>query len=189
MKLTLFDPLPSLGAHKTIVFTSRIRNVAQDTSKRAENRAPALSVHSDFTPAGGLQVFNTTVTDEAERARLAAGRVVLINVWRPLKTITRDPLCVSDWATVAPREDLVPLRFRFPDRWNELGKWTHSARHDWYYLHRQRNDEPLLFMQYDSKMADMGGMTVPHSAFDDAEHAGGPPRESIEIKMLAFIDE
>ncbi|KAJ4411334.1 hypothetical protein N0V82_009023 [Gnomoniopsis sp. IMI 355080] len=175
-----------LGAHKTIVFTSRIRNVAEDTAKRADNRAPALSVHSDFSPAGARQMLPRTIPDAEERERLARGRMVLINVWRPLKTIKRDPLAVCDWASVKPETDMVPLRFVVPDSWSELAKWRSSEAHKWYYMSAQTPEEPLLFMQWDSE--DSTGKNVAHTAFVDGEYADGPARESIEIKMAAFIE-
>lgn len=184
--LNLFPFTSSLGAHKTIVFTSRIRNVSEDTNKRADNRAPALSVHSDFTTEGAQKTLETTVPDAEERERLSRGRVVFINVWRPLKTIKRDPLAVCDWASVTPETDMVPLRFTFPHGWSELAKWRGSDAHQWYYLSSQTPEEPLLFIQWDSHAKK--GQNVAHSAFVDAEYADGPARESIEIKMVAFIE-
>lgn len=178
--------------------------MSQDTNKLAANRAPALSVHSDFSSAGArhnvlelLQVpaqhpSNDEEAEERERQELelrGGSRVLLVNVWRPLRTaITRDPLAVCDWASVDAAADLVPLRFRFAaGRWNELGKWRRGGGHRWYYLGGQRPDEPVVFVQYDSRSPD--GMTLPHSAFEDGEYLSGPPRESIEIKMAAFVDQ
>lgn len=160
--------------------------MSQDTNKRADNRAPALSVHSDFSPTGGRHNIELQVPDAAELEKLSQGRVLLVNIWRPLKTITKDPLAVCDWSTVSPEADLVPLKFQFPSSWNELGKWRHSDRHQWYYLSGQKPSEPLLFMQYDSQ--NPSGITLPHTAFEDEEYLEGPPRQSIEIKMVAFIN-
>lgn len=143
-------------------------------------------MHSDFTPEGALRVLETAVPDAEERQRLMGGRVVLINVWRPLKTIKRDPLAVCDWASVTPETDMVPLRFNFAHGWNELAKWRGSDAHQWYYLSSQTPEEPLLFMQWDSQAAK--GQNVAHSAFVDGEYADGPARESIEIKIAAFIE-
>ncbi|KAF8166670.1 hypothetical protein K438DRAFT_1921484 [Mycena galopus ATCC 62051] len=176
-----------LGAHKVVTFTSRIRNLSEDPSKRADNRAPALSVHSDFSPVGALRALETTIPDAAEREALSRGRVVFMNVWRPLKTIKCDPLTVCDWASVDPEADMVPLRFQFPHGWNELAKWRRAERHQWYYLSGQTPEEPLMFMQFDSK-AGKGGLTVPHSAFVDREWADAEARESIEIKIAAFVE-
>ncbi|CAN8102037.1 unnamed protein product [Discula destructiva] len=181
-----------LGAYKSMVITSRIRNVSQDTNKRADNRAPALSVHSDFTTAGALNaVLEPTLkatTDEAERERMAKSRVVFINVWRPLKTIKRDPLCVCDWSSIDPATDLVPMRFKFPHMWTELSWWRRSNNHRWFYLSAQTSEEPMVFVQYDSAAVKEGGKTVAHSAFVDEEYADAETRTSIEIKMAFFID-
>ncbi|KAL1962580.1 hypothetical protein VTN77DRAFT_9373 [Rasamsonia byssochlamydoides] len=177
------------GATKTIVFAHRIRCLATDEAKRADNRAPAHSVHSDFTPTGALHNLDITIQDPAEVERLLRGRVLAINVWRPLKTITKDPLAVCDWRSVDPQDDWIAERFVFPHGWNELGKVAHSDRHRWYYLRRQQPQEPLLFKQFDSRATDQGGFTVAHSAFVDPEFVDAEPRQSIEIKMFAFIPE
>lgn len=142
-------------------------------------------MHSDFSPEGGRQNFTAEVADAAEREQLAEGRVLHINVWRPLKTITKDPLAVCDWKTVDAESDIIPLVLQMPHKTAHLGKWRHTAKHQWYYLHRQRPDEPLVFVQHDNR--DPSGVTVPHTAFEDEEYASGPPRQSIEIKMLAFV--
>lgn len=177
------------GAAKTIVFTHRIRCLATDTAKRADSRAPAHSVHSDFTPTGALHNLDITVKDPAEVERLRRGRVLAINVWRPLKTITKDPLAVCDWQSVNAQDEWIAYRFVFPNGWNELGKVVHSANHKWYYLSRQQPNEPLLFKQFDSRATEQGGCTLAHSAFVDPEFVDAEPRESIEIKMFAFIPE
>lgn len=188
---SFFFFLPSsLGAHKTMTFTTRIRNVSEDTKKRAENRAPALNVHADFSPGGAGQTVNKLVADAAEREKLAQGRVLLVNVWRPLKTITKDPLAVCDWSSVDPHAQAIPLRFTHADTWHELRQWRYDDSHKWYYLSSQQPDEPLVFIQYDSEAANgaKGATTVPHSAFEDREFTTGPPRESIEIKMAVFVE-
>lgn len=59
----------------------------------ANNRAPAHSVHSDFTATGALHHLESVINDPEERERLFQGRAQIINIWRPLKTVQRDPLC------------------------------------------------------------------------------------------------
>ncbi|KKK12514.1 hypothetical protein P175DRAFT_0483398 [Aspergillus ochraceoroseus IBT 24754] len=175
------------GATKTLVFTTRIRCFASDAAKRADNRAPAHSVHSDFTVAGAMENLRATIKDPAELEQILQGRVMVINVWRPLRTVTKDPLAVCDWTSVKPSEEWNAHRFIFPHGWNELGKISHSKDHKWLYLRRQAPTEPLIFTQFDSLTADQGGFTVAHSAFVDPEFLDAPPRESIEIKMYAFF--
>ncbi|KAJ5682750.1 hypothetical protein N7462_005915 [Penicillium macrosclerotiorum] len=175
------------GATRTITFAHRVRCFTADAALLADNRAPAHSVHSDFTPAGALQQLSSVIRDDTERARLIGGRVLIINVWRPLKTVQRDPLAVCDWRTLDWQQDRIANRLLLPDRWNELGKYAFNPGQQWYYLGGQQPQEALIFKQFDSQQAEVGGMTVPHTAFVDPDTVEAPARESIEIKMFAFL--
>ena len=115
-------------------------------------------------------------------------RVYVVNVWRPLKTVTRDPLAVCDWKSVDPARDWMAHRFNYSHGWNELGAVKHHKDHQWHYLSHQTPSEPLVFIQFDSGLAEAGGMTTAHSAFVDPKYADGAARESIEIKMFVFVD-
>jgi hypothetical protein len=151
----------------------------------ANNRAPAHSVHSDFTVAGALRHFELIVPDAEERQRLLEGQVQIINVWRPLKTVERDPLAVCDWKSLDWRQDRIAHLLVLPTGENELGKYVFNPGQKWYYMGGQRPQEPLIFRQFDSREG-QGGMTLPHTAFVDPLSKDGPARESIEIKMFAF---
>lgn len=163
-----------------------MRCFATDDALLAENRAPAHSVHSDFTTAGARRLFESVITDVEERERLLTGRVQAINVWRPLKTVRRDPLAVCDWSSLDWRNDGIANRLVTPSGWHELGKYAFHPDQRWYYLNKQQPHEALVFQQFDSDKVQQGGMTLPHTAFRDPESEAGPARESIEIKMFAF---
>ncbi|KAJ5407396.1 hypothetical protein N7465_008680 [Penicillium sp. CMV-2018d] len=175
------------GATRTVTFAHRVRCLAEDGSLLASNRAPAHSVHSDFTTRGALHHLKRLVPDRQERNRLLANRVLIINVWRPLKTIQRDPLAVCDWSSVNIQDEGIATHFTLPNGWNELGRYAFSPRQRWYYLSGQQPNEPLIFTQFDSSKVDEGGFTVPHSAFVDPEYSDSAARESLEIKMFAFV--
>ncbi|KAJ5816110.1 hypothetical protein N7447_008343 [Penicillium robsamsonii] len=175
------------GATQTVTFVHRVRCLVADTSLLANNCAPAHNVHSDFTPTGALHYLKTVVPDEQERNRLLAGRVLIINVWRPLQTIQRDPLTVCDWSSVNIQDEGVPTRLKLSSGWNELGRYAFSPSQRWCYLNGQQPNEPLLFTQFDSSKMDKGGFTVPHTAFVDPEYSASAARESLEIKMFAFV--
>jgi hypothetical protein len=175
------------GATRTITFAHRVRCLASDPSLLADNRSPAHSVHSDFTAAGALHQLETIVPDEQERNRLLAGRVLVINVWRPLKTIQRDPLAVCDWSSLDIENEGIPNRLTMPHGWNELGRYAFSAKQRWCYLGGQQPSEPLVFTQFDSSKVKEGGTTVPHSAFVDPAYNDFAARESLEIRMFAFV--
>lgn len=183
---SITNPRARTGATRIITFTHRVRCVADDPAMLANNRAPAHSVHSDFTVAGALCHLESVVQDAEERERLLDGRVQIINVWRPLKTVERDPLAVCDWESLDWRRDRIANRLVLPTGWNELGKYTFNPRQKWYYMSGQQLHEALVFRQFDSQ-EDQGGMTLPHTAFVDPSSTSGPARESIEIKMFAFM--
>ncbi|KAF2165782.1 hypothetical protein M409DRAFT_67111 [Zasmidium cellare ATCC 36951] len=178
-----------LGASRIDILTSRIRSkYSTDPAKRQEYRGPANSVHSDFTPAGALKQLENVITDAEERQQLIENhRVYVINVWRPLKPITRDPLAVCDWQTVDRHRDWISKRFIYPGNWSELGTPVYHPDHRWYWISNQRPNEALVFVQFDGDKVDEGGMTVAHTAFVDPDFNEGPPRESMEIKMFAFV--
>ncbi|RHZ62605.1 hypothetical protein CDV55_102752 [Aspergillus turcosus] len=175
------------GAKETMTFTHRIRCFSSDEAKLADNRAPAHSVHTDFTVAGALRHLETHVPDPERRKQLLNSRVLIVNVWRPLKTVHRDPLAVCDWRSINPQQDIIPYRLILPQGWNELSKVQHSKDHRWYYLSGQRPNEPLVFKQFDSGKLEEGGCTLPHSAFEHPSMMEYEPRQSIEIKMFAFL--
>ncbi|KAJ4302595.1 hypothetical protein N0V90_001484 [Kalmusia sp. IMI 367209] len=173
------------GAHKVVTFMHRIRSLVEDSNKRGDNKAPAHRVHTDFTTAGALNQLKNVIRDPAERAALESERILAINVWRPLKPIKRDPLAMLNWETVQSG-DIIPSRMILNDHfWSEMGKVKHSPQHEWVYLEGQTAEEPVIFKQYDSDAS--GGMTLPHSAFVDPRWEDEEARQSIEIKMFAFV--
>lgn len=177
------------GATRTVTFAHRVRCLSVDEALLANNRAPAHSVHSDFTPSGALHNLESVIPDSEERAELLKRRVLVINVWRPLKVVQRDPLAICDWATVNWRKDRIANRMVLPHGWHELGKYTFHEDQRWYYLRQQQPQEALIFTQFDSESERIGGggMTLPHTAFVVPGTEKFPARESIEVKMFAFF--
>ncbi len=108
-------------------------------------------------------------------------------VWRPINTVYKDPLAVADAQSVADA-DLVEARVIYRD--HERRTWTvkpsPSGRHRWYYKAAQTPDEVMLIKCFDSVADGSVSRRTPHSAFHDAAHEGGAPRESIEIRALVF---
>jgi hypothetical protein len=86
-----------------------------------------------------------------------------------------------------PARDWIAHRFIFSHGWNELGAVKYHEEHQWYYLSHQTPTEPLVFIQFDSGLAQAGGMTTAHSAFVDPNYTNEAARESIEIKMFVFV--
>lgn len=104
-------------------------------TKAGAGGSPAPKVHLDYAPKGArthLRKYHTRVTEltsqiiEAEDKLLAKGilqmelkdhydgpRWAMFSVWRPLKTVRRDPLALSDCRTF-PKEDYVDFSVQFP---------------------------------------------------------------------------
>ena len=95
----------STGAKEVLTFTHRIRCFATDEEKLANNRSPAHSVHLDFTVPGALQHLEAVLQDPKRVKEALRGRVMVINVWRPLRKIKRDPLTVCDWRSASYRRE------------------------------------------------------------------------------------
>jgi hypothetical protein len=116
---------------------------------------------------------------------LLKGRVQIINVWRPIRTIQRDPLAVAD-ADSVPDSDLVATGLIYPNRKGETFQVRHNEQHRWYYKSGLEPSEVLLIKCFDSK-TDGRARRVPHTAFvDPGVSADVPARESIEVRALVF---
>ncbi len=140
-------------------------------------------MHIDQSYAGAASRVPHHLPDEAEE--LQKGRVQIINVWRPIKTVRRDALTVADARTVS-EDDLVPTPLIYPNRKGETFQVRYSPAHRWYYKYGLTPDEVLLIKCYDSK-TDGRARRIPHTSFaDPSADADLPPRESIEVRALVF---
>lgn len=93
-----------------ITYLHRVRNEPSDPDKAIPKRnAPFEFVHADQTPAGGKAICDGIIAEHfTEEEKLHKTRKVLVNAWRPLKTIRRDPLAVLDWTSLDLESDLIP---------------------------------------------------------------------------------
>ena len=172
------------GANEIFIFDHTIRRASKDNRNGGKDlRGPVQRVHIDQSYGASPNRVRHHLPDQAEK--LLRGRYQIINVWRPIKTILKNPLAVADAHTV-PDADLVPSKLIYPDRVGE----TYAVRpgqHRWYYRSGQTPDLVTLIKCFDSK-TDGRARRVPHSAFVDPEFERDDisPRESIEIRALVF---
>ena len=97
------------------------------------------------------------------------------------------PLALADAQSVASR-DLIATDLVYPDRTGEIYEVAYSDRQRWYNVPRMARDEALLIKGYDS-LDDGTARFTPHTAFDDPNTpANATPRESIEVRTLAFFE-
>ena len=67
-------------------------------------------------------------------------------------------------------------------------RFTYDPEQRWYWFPRMRRDEALVFKVFDSERDGRARWTA-HTAFDDpTAPPNARPRESIEIRTLAFFD-
>ncbi|PWY64841.1 hypothetical protein BO83DRAFT_368546 [Aspergillus eucalypticola CBS 122712] len=175
------------GASEVVVYLTRTRFEGNEVGNQMSTQnSPSHGVHTDMTRASCRSVLKDVLTEDEIERRLSHPFVV-VNAWRPIKTVRRDPLAVCDWRSVDPASDIVPDRRIISDHVVEFGLPVYNEKHDWYYLSEQQPDEPIIFKQLGSDAA--SSVTLLHSAFVDPEHIHGPPRESIEMKCFAFFTE
>ena len=142
-------------------------------------------MHIDQSYAAARSRVPHHLPEEAEK--LLKVRHQIINVWRPIKKILKDPLAVAD-ANSVPESDLIPVALIYPDRKGETLTVRASEKHEWYYLYGQDVDEVTLIKCYDSKL-DGRARRVPHTAFENPEHSNDYSRESIEVRTLVFYED
>ncbi|KAF7536040.1 hypothetical protein G7054_g4901 [Neopestalotiopsis clavispora] len=172
------------GASRIFIFDHTIRRPDPNATSPAQLRGPVNRVHIDQTYEAALSRVPHHLPDEADE--LLKGRVQIINVWRPIKTVLRDPLAVAEANSVS-EDDLVPVPLIYPGRRNGATFTVkHSDSHKWYFKYGLTPQEVILIKCFDSK-TDGRARRVPHTAFVDSGAGDDvPARESIEVRALVF---
>jgi len=175
----------SSGAKRVLVFDHTLRS--SDSAIREANRisGPVRNAHNDYTEWSGPQRVRDLLPEEAEE--LLRHRFAVIQTWRPIRhPVEREPLAIADARTIGIKE-LIPSARVYPDRVGEVYHCTFNPAHRWYYFPKMQRNEAIVFKCFDS-MKDGRARWTAHCAFDDpASPAGAPPRESIEMRTLAFF--
>jgi len=173
------------GARRVVVFDHTLRT-ADDADREARKiREVVRRVHNDYTEWSGPQRVRDILPDEADA--LLAGRFAIIQVWRPIRhPVESFPLAICDARSI-PFSDFVISERRYPGRVGQTYAVAFNPEHRWYWFPRMRRDEALVFKVYDS-LKDGRARWTAHTAFDDpTAPPGARPRESIEIRTLAFF--
>lgn len=174
------------GADKVITFGKMTRT---DKDGAADGNQPAFGAHVDYGDRTVRQ-FAHEMLGEEEAEHWLKGRYMLINVWRPITTVRRTPLAVCDARTVY-RSDMYDSEVRGglgdPNRPTLYGfALGFNPEQRWYYVPEMRREEVLAFKLYDSDASAV--QWTAHSAFEFPDPpADAPPRESIEIRTIAFL--
>jgi hypothetical protein len=173
------------GAKRVVVFDHTLRTADDELRETKKIREVVRRVHNDYTEWSGPQRVRDLLPDEADD--LLQRRFAIIQVWRPIRhPVETYPLGICDARTLSP-DNLVISERRYPNRVGQTYAITYNPAHKWYWFPRMRRDEALVFKVFDS-MTDGRARWTAHTAFEDPTtppHAR--PRESIEIRTLAFF--
>jgi hypothetical protein len=173
------------GAARVVVFDHTLRTADDALREAAGIRDVVRRVHNDYTEWSAPQRVRDILPQEAES--LLQRRFAIVQVWRPIRhPVESFPLAIADAQSLSPA-DMVVTERRYPDRIGQTAAITYNPAHRWYWFPRMRPDEALVFKVYDSARDGRARFTA-HTAFaDPTTPPGARPRESIEIRTLAFF--
>jgi hypothetical protein len=173
------------GATRVVVFDHTLRTADDAVREQKKIREVVPRVHNDYTEWSGPQRVRDLLPDEAEA--LLRRRFAIIQVWRPINLpVESFPLGICDARSVSPDNFIISER-RYPNRIGQTYAIAYDPNHKWFWFPRMRREEAIVFKVYDS-LKDGRARWTAHTAFDDPTsppHAR--PRESIEIRTLAFF--
>jgi hypothetical protein len=173
------------GASRVVVFDHTLRTADDEMRETRKLREVVRRVHNDYTEWSGPQRVRDLLPDEAEG--LLQRRFAIVQVWRPIRhPVESFPLALCDARSMAPKDFIISER-RYPNRVGQTYAVTYNPQHRWYWFPRMRRDEALVFKVFDS-LKDGRARWTAHTAFDDpTAPPNARPRESIEIRTIAFF--
>jgi hypothetical protein len=173
------------GASRVVVFDHTLRTADDELRETRKIREVVRRVHNDYTEWSGPQRVRDLLPQEADE--LLRRRFAIVQVWRPIRLpVETFPLAICDARSLSV-DDLVVSERRYPNRVGQTYAIKYSPEHRWYWFPRMRRDEALVFKVYDS-LKDGRARWTAHTAFDDpTSPPNARPRESIEIRTLAFF--
>ena len=173
------------GAARVVIFDHTLRSGDETERETKLIREPVLSAHNDYTEWSGPNRVREIFPDEADE--LLERRFAIIQVWRAInQPIRANPLALADAKSVA-MDDLLVAERRYPHRVGQTYRLKYNPDHRWFYFPEMRRDEALVFKVYDSE-TDGRARFTPHTSFADPESPpNAPPRQSIEVRALAFF--
>jgi hypothetical protein len=173
------------GAKRVVVFDHTLRTADDELREAKKIREVVRRVHNDYTEWSAPQRVRDILPDEAEE--LLKRRFAIIQTWRPIRhPVETYPLAMADARTLSPSDMIISER-RAPGRIGQTYAIKYNPAHKWYWFPRMRREEAYVFKVFDSEKDGRARWTA-HTAFEDPTtppHAR--PRESIEIRTMAFF--
>ncbi len=173
------------GAGRVVVFDHTLRTADNALREARKIREVVPRVHNDYTEWSGPQRVRDLLSQEADD--LLRRRFAIIQVWRPIRhPVETFPLAICEAQSLAPKDLVISERI-YPDRVGQTYAITYNPAHRWYWSPHMRREEALVFKTFES-LEDGRARWTAHTAFDDpTAPPGARPRESIEIRTLAFF--
>jgi hypothetical protein len=173
------------GAKRVVVFDHTLRTADDELRESKKIREVVRRVHNDYTEWSAPQRVRDILPDEAEE--LLKRRFAIIQAWRPIRyPVETYPLAIADAKTLAPGDMIVSER-RAPGRIGQTYAIKYNPAHKWYWFPRMRREEAYVFKVFDSEKDGRARWTA-HTAFEDpTAPPNARPRESIEIRTMAFF--
>jgi hypothetical protein len=173
------------GAKRVVIFDHTLRTADDALREERKIREVVPRVHNDYTEWSAPQRVRDILPDEA--AALLKRRFAVIQVWRPIRLpVESFPLAICDARSVSD-DDLVISERRYQHRVGQTYAITFNPNHKWFWFPRMRREEAIVFKVFDSEKDGRARWTA-HTAFEDpTSPPNARPRESIEIRTLAFF--
>lgn len=184
------------GADLTIPFGWMLRTSGVTSQGR---QPPAADVHVDLTPERASQMGDAFLIRERRDTR-HFGRFLITSLWRCFSPPPQDwPLALCAGYSVANEEGKPNLMIRVDDlptsdaafapldndaQYPAASVFEYSPAHRWFTYPDMNRDEAVIVTFYDS--AHGLNWRVPHTAFLDQSAAATTPRQSIELRSIAY---
>jgi hypothetical protein len=177
------------GAKRVHIFNHKVRRGPTHWRHLGRNnldgvRGPVARAHVDQSYAGAELRLRWEFPDEADE--LLKHRYQIINIWRPIKLIERDPIGVADSSSVTDA-DLIGAPLIEDNFQGENWTVRHNPSHRWHFKHHLSPEEVLLIKCFDSEQS--VARRALHSAFEDPAYLDEDNRQSIEVRCLVLYDD
>jgi hypothetical protein len=171
------------GARAVHIFNHKVRRGPTQWHhlglQNLKNRGPVTKTHVDQSYVGAERRLRWELPSEADE--LVKRRYQIINVWRPIQPILKDPIAVADSKSV-PDRDLVAADMTEDGFAGEQWVVRHNPEHRWFYKHAMTPQDVLLIKCFDSN-EEVARRSL-HSAFEDPAYRACESRQSIEVRCL-----
>lgn len=176
------------GASKVHIFNHKVRRGPTQWHhlglQNLANRGPVTRTHVDQSYEGAERRLRWELSpDEADEVVRTGRRYQIINVWRPIERILKDPIAVADSRSV-PDADLVGAEMTEDGFVGESWVVRHNPDHRWYFRFGMTPQDALLIKCFDSN-EEVARRSL-HSAFEDPAFQECESRQSIEVRCLVL---